>query len=387
MGTLLVIVPDRLSEIISKGEFTPRYYNPGNLFDEVHILMTNDDKVDSDKLQETVGNASLHIHNLPSGKGLFYRSLGWRPWLLKSWSKPAVALAEKIGPSLIRCHGNLLNAFLANRIKSVLGIPYVVSMHINPDEDVRGRAVGLKNLIFSRGMEKLERIGLVGADIVLPVYKPIVPYLERMNIKRYEVAYNALNSLFLGKKENYGLHHPVRVISVGRQIKEKNPENIIRAIKLLPGVHLTLVGDGDYHYYLQNLVRECQMQDQVTFYQALPNDVLCRQLPDYDIFAVHTEYFEISKSVLEPLLTGMPVVINQRIGKPVPELQGDFLMMVNNTVDDYYSAFKRLIDDDQYRESLGRRAYKHAQERWAPAKTEEKFVEIYKRVMAYSGIT
>jgi len=43
MGGLLVIIPDRVTDILIKGEFQPLYYNPGNLFDEVHILMTNDD--------------------------------------------------------------------------------------------------------------------------------------------------------------------------------------------------------------------------------------------------------------------------------------------------------------------------------------------------------
>src|SRR5580704_18008108 len=40
---LFVIVPDRLSALVSKGEVTQRYYNPGNLFRVVHLFMTNDD--------------------------------------------------------------------------------------------------------------------------------------------------------------------------------------------------------------------------------------------------------------------------------------------------------------------------------------------------------
>ena len=65
MATLLVIVPDALSAIVKKGEFTERYYNPGNVFDEVHILMTNSDRVDSRDMQRTAGETKLHIHNLP----------------------------------------------------------------------------------------------------------------------------------------------------------------------------------------------------------------------------------------------------------------------------------------------------------------------------------
>ena len=30
----MVIIPDRISDILVKGEYQPNYYNPGELFDE-----------------------------------------------------------------------------------------------------------------------------------------------------------------------------------------------------------------------------------------------------------------------------------------------------------------------------------------------------------------
>ncbi|OGG48160.1 MAG: hypothetical protein A3F84_23070 [Candidatus Handelsmanbacteria bacterium RIFCSPLOWO2_12_FULL_64_10] len=144
---------------------------------------------------------------------------------------------------------------------------------------------------------------------------------------------------------------------------------------------LTLVGDGDYHDYLRSVARECGMADRVVFHRALPNDQLCEMLPDFDIFATHTEYYEIGKSVLEPLLTGLPTVLNQRIGKPVPELQGDWVLLVENSVEGYYRALQRLLTDRAEREALGRRAYAHAQEHFAPAQTEAKVLQIYRQLL------
>jgi glycosyltransferase involved in cell wall biosynthesis len=230
-------------------------------------------------------------------------------------------------------------------------------------------------------MQGVEQTALNQADIVLPVYKSILPYTKRLGAKNVEVVYNVLNETFLREKTDYMLHQPIRIISVGRQFKDKNPENLLRAIPMLPNVHLTLVGDGPSHAYLRGVVRECQMQDRVTFHRNLPNDELCSQLPDYDIFAVHSEYWEISKAVLEALLTGLPVVINRRVGNPVPELQGDFVMMVDNSVDGYYKALKKLIADDKYREKLGRLAYAHAQKNWAPKKMEQKIVDLYRSLL------
>jgi len=378
LSRLLVIIPDRLSDLIGKGEITDRYYNPGNLFSEVYILMTNDDRPNAAELQRTVGTAKLYLHNIPTGKRLFCVSLGWRPLLLGLWADKAVRLAEHVRPLLIRCHGAHLNAFAARRIQAKLGIPYVVSLHINPDEDMRGRASNWREYLVTRAQQQIERLSLQDADLVMPVYRPIVPYLERLGIRHYEVCYNVLNPEHLFRKDNYDLHDPVRIISVGRQFREKNPENLIRAVAKIRGTHLTIVGNGPYHDRLREVAQQESVTDRSEFIPALPNDELCRRLPDFDIFAVHTEYWELSKSVLEPLLTGLPVIINRRHGPDVPELTKDICLLVEDTVHGYRSALEGLISDDNFRERLGRAAYAHAQANWAPARTEEKFCEIYR---------
>ena len=385
MNSLMVIVPDAISDLITKGEVTERYYNPGSLFGDVHLVMTNDDRPDPAAVQKMVGDARLFLHNLPDSRKVFVRTLGWRPWLLGPWVDKALDLAKTVRPSLIRCHGALLNTFAAASIKQKLDIPYVVSMHINPDEDVRGRARNWVKRVVTWAQQDIERIGLLNADLVMPVYRPIVPYLQRLGVTRYEVCYNSLNPTHLRRKDDYRLHDPVRIISVGRQFEEKNPENLIKAVAQLPNVRLTLVGDGPSHAHLKRVVEECNIDDRVEFVPSLPNDELCRKLPEFDIFATHSEYWEISKSVLEPLLTGMPVVINRRLGAPVPELTEDICVLVPNTVEGYRQSLERLIVDGDYRERLARTAYAHAQANWSPAVTEAKFVAIYRRIVEASG--
>lgn len=385
MASLMVIVPDRVSDYVNKGEVVERYYNPGNLFDDVHLVITNDDAPDSAALQKMAGDARLSVYNLPDARAQFVPTLGWRPWLLGPWLKHALALAQDIRPALIRCHGALLNTFAASAIKKKCGTPYAVSLHINPDEDVRGRAGGLIKRAVTYAQQDVERVGLLNADLVMPVYKPIVPYLQRLGVTRYEVCYNSLNPTHLRRKDDYTLHDPVRVISVGRQFAEKNPDNLIRAIAAMPNVHFTLVGDGSHHRHLRDVAAECGIMDRAEFFASMPNDELCRRLPGFDIFATHTEYWELSKSVLEPLLTGMPVVINKRIGAPVPELSDDICLLVSNSVAGYREALERLVADHGYRERLGRSAYAHAQANWSPAATEAKFVGIYRKLAGLDG--
>jgi len=142
-----------------------------------------------------------------------------------------------------------------------------------------------------------------------------------------------------------------------------------------------VVGDGPILGALQELTKQLDIQGRVRFLPAVANDALCELLAEQDVFAVHTEYWEISKSVLEALLTGLPVVINQRKGEPVPELEGDFVMKVSNTEAEYLAALERLLRDHGARAALGRRAFAHAQAHWAPEITEAKYASIYRKFL------
>jgi glycosyltransferase involved in cell wall biosynthesis len=386
LNKLLVIIPDRLSAIIAKGEMQPGYYNPGGVFNEVHILLCNDDQPDLAALQYLVGEAKLVLHNFPDDLNLVGRRPGFLVDMrLRRWARAGVEIARRINPALVRCHGADWNTYLASRIKAELGIPYVVSLHINPDVNPVRRFVkpnlSPSEARHNRFYEHIEATGLRNADLVMPVYEPIVPYLRRLGVGRVEVCYNVLNRLHLRSKPDYALHRPARIIYVGRLFDEKNPENIIRAVARLPEVVLTVVGDGPILGALEELTEQLGVQERVRFLPAVANDALCGMLAEHDIFAVHTEYWEISKSVLEALLTGLPVVINRRRGEPVPELEGDFVLKVDNTEAAYLSAFEHLLRDDEARAALGHKALAHARAHWAPEITEAKYASIYRRFL------
>ena len=103
---------------------------------------------------------------------------------MRRWAAPIVALAARARPLLVRCHGNLWNGFAAAEVKRRLGIPYVVSLHCNPDVDsFRGRHGGdWKKRLIGAALQEVEALTLRQADLVLPVYDPVVPYLRRHGV-------------------------------------------------------------------------------------------------------------------------------------------------------------------------------------------------------------
>ena len=381
---LMVVVSERISEWIDKGEVVDRYYNPGDLFDELHVVLTNDDVPDGDALARMAGRATITVHNLPTPPRLFIRTLGLRPVLLRRWARDAVELARQLRPDVVRCYGAGINAFAAREIRRAFGTPYAVSLHINPDVDVRNRAVGTRERLVTSAGGMLERVVLRDADLVLPVYRPIVPYLQRIGVRRYEVAYNVLNDAHIAPKTDYGCHSPVRVVSVGRQIDAKLPDQLMEAVAAIEGVHLTLVGQGPRHEYLRTLADRLG-PERFAFEPALANDDLCARLPQFDIFAARSDYFELSKAVLEALLTGLPVIVNERPGEPVPELEEAGCVLVANTVEGYRAALERLTSDDRLRERTGRDARAGAVQRWSPSSTEARMVDLYCRLIEHGN--
>src|SRR3989339_673440 len=342
---LMVILNDVLSDIVAKGEVIERYYNPDDVFKTVHIVLVNNDKPDLASLVKIAGQAQLFIHNLPPWHQFIWRTLGCRQWLLRKWALPAVSLAGKIRPSIIRCFGVGLNGWLALEIKRSLGIPYIVSLHTHPDANIQLHSPRLKERIRQHLFASTDCLVLKNAEKVIPVYHAIASYLRRLNVTQYTVLHNVINAPFLYKKERYSIDGVAKVLCVGQQILGKNPENLLRAIATIANIHLTLIGDGPIRDKLIVLSNKLGIADRVKFVCTMPNDILCSDLHNYDIFAVVNEYPGISKAMLEALLCGLPVIHNRIKGYDVRELESCSALIVDTTEEAYRIELIKLLSD------------------------------------------
>lgn len=377
---LLVIISDRISELLDKGEVVPRYYNPGDLFGEVHILMTNDDRPDPGRAQELVGRARLFMHNLPFGGGDFALSLGMRPGLMTRWALPGMALAEEIGPRLIRCHGASVNGFLALSVKERLGIPCVVSLHSHSGDVRGGLTLSLKERLIFFAQGRIERLALSGADVVVCVYEYLSGWAEELGAKRVEVIHNVINGEHLILKESYGLGSPPRLISVGRLMPGKDPSPMIEGLAQVEDATLTLVGSGPLSEKASALAKSLGIAERVIFIPSLPNREVVGMLKDYDIFVYPSLYGEVSKGVLEAMCAGLPI-IHARHPFYRPEFLSDAALFVENTGEGYGDAFAKLLADHGLREEMGQRS-RLAGENVAPEKMEARLVALYRELIS-----
>lgn len=375
---LLVIIPDYLSVLIEKGEVVPRYYNPGNYFDEVHLLMTNDDQPDPKQVQVMVGKAKLYLHNHPQPANLFKRTLGWQPYFLKPWLEAAFQKIERIRPTIIRCHGMHLNLAIAVYAKKKLGIPLLVSLHTHPLLDSHKEKPNLKEKIIHYAALKFSRY-LKHVDLILPVYLGIVDYIKGLGLNNYQLLYNQVGINPKNVKTKYDTVGHFKIICIGQQIPNKNPVNLIKAIAQFEEVKLDIVGVGRLNAKLKKLVDSLGLQQRVTFISSIKYTDLCNQLKQYDLFAACIDCIGISKTVIESLLVKLPVLLNINSHTQVPELNDSICLRVPNTVEGYKTGIRTLMENKKLRMELAENGYQYAWERWDPLLIEQRHIEIYKQ--------
>jgi len=376
---LVVIIMDSLSSIAEKGEITERYYNPENLFSEVTIIILKKDNPEKKIIQKMTGTAKLNIYTFPISK--LQKILGWLPFGFFFFNKKPLKVIDIHKPDVIRCHGYLENVILANNIYEKRKIPYIASIHINPDVNTWNKGSGLINRAFGLLYSRKIRKALSCAAKVLPVYKPIIAYTDRLRLNNVEVAYNVLNPSNLVRKTNYNIFDIVKIVSVGRIFNLKNPINIIKAIERFDNVEFHIYGDGPYREKLNEYVSLKKLNHRVKLIKSISNDKLCKLLHTYDLFVTHSEHFEISKSVLEPLLIGLPIILNKRKGPNAPELLDAGVLLVEDSKEGYKDAIEKLILNQKEREHYGKRLHEYGLKHFSPKKTEAKYVRIYKEVL------
>ena len=342
---LCVFPNDSIQSYFNKGEIKPRYFNPKNLFSEIHIISLVDIDIDEKKVKEVVGDAELKIYAV--GKTTLKN--------YESKLSEIIKVVREIKPEVIRSYNPLLQGWFGIKSAKDLQIPFVVSIHNNYDKDARG--FHLRNLQLLKYMKFvyigkfIEPYVLSNASKIICVYRFLVPYVKRHGGKDIEVIYNRVYlSRFSPNIEPQFKSEIPTVIYVARLDDEKNQECLIRAVKDLD-VKLELVGDGPNYDKLQQLSRDLNITNRINFVKSVPNESLGRYYTSANIFAAPIKQGGVSIPMLEAMACGVPVIATSR-GKNEREDVDDAIMFSKNTPNDFASAIKQLIDNKALREKM-----------------------------------
>ncbi len=349
---LLAIPNDPIHRYFEKGEIKPRYYNPGDCFDEVHLVTFDEWDKSPETVQIIAGKARLFIH--PLGK-LSYLRL---PILLKR----TLRLAKTFQVDVVRAYNPTLQGLLATLVGILLGLPVVISVHGNYDKDLRELMKLrietftplklLKAFVIDRVIEEFV---LRKADLVIGAYKFAADYATAHGARRVRVVYNRVYAKqFSWNRSSASERKRLTVLCVGRMERVKNQECLVRAVKNLD-VNLVLIGDGPLREGLEVLAKKLGIQAKITFIRSVPNVEIHKFYYQSDIFAIPIEYGGICIPVLEAMTAGLPLILPKPRWEKEPELAAEAAIVAENTPEGFEEGLRRLIEDANLRRQLGER--------------------------------
>ena len=373
---LVIILNDNITDIVKKGEIVERYYNPNNYFEEIHFILINQKKINTNKIKKMSGNAKIYIHNFYFDNFdklilIFYNSL-----ILKS-SKDFLDLINRISPQVIRCYNLNFAIFLASLIKKNLKISYLISLHIDHKDLIEKKISFIKKIIFFLIRTKINKI-LIESYKLMPVYNSATNYIKQFNIKNYVICYN-----FIGKlknKKTKHLNNTFKLICTNRQFKDKNPINIVKAVSKVNNVKLTLVGDGNYHQRIKKYVKKNKLGNKIILIKSIENQKYLKILRDNHALILHSDLQEFGKSVIEAMSLGKPIIINKP-RKKIYELSSKYCLMNVNNVYGYKQSILRLIENKNLSKKLGLNGYKIYINKYESTKMELRQSIIYKSLL------
>ena len=299
---LCVFPNDPITAYYEKGEIKENYFNPENIFDEVHIISFTDKDVEEFKVQKIVGNAKLVIHSV--GKINIKNR--------KKEIAKIIEIVKRIAPDVIRTYNPLIEGWCASFIAKKLNIPCFVSLHTQYDHNRQlMKKTNLKKYFVLKYTEKfIEPYILQNASKITIVYKIIDSYVSKHTNNKPELLYNKVDcKKFYNSNEIKGLPKPL-ILSVGNLIESKNHKLLIESMKKIDA-NLLIIGNGKLYEQLTDQIRTNSLEKKISIIKSVPNDIISQYYKTADIFALAYDPNQegLPMPVMEAMASGTPVVI------------------------------------------------------------------------------
>lgn len=163
-------------------------------------------------------------------------------------------------------------------------------------------------------------------------------------------------------KTNYKVNKIFTILHIGRFMKVKNHETLIRAfatfVKKHPCSKLQLLGEGEMFDEMQNLAKTLDVADKVEFLGLQSN--VYPFLHKADIFCLPSEYEGVPMTLIEAMGTGLPIIASKVGGIPDMLTNNEDALLIKPTSDELNEAMERLYQSDTLREEFGKKVKKKA---------------------------
>lgn len=219
----------------------------------------------------------------------------------------------------------------------------------------------------------------------------IAPQVTESIAKEYNIPTKSIPTIYNGRnlkdflcERDYSFNGTIKILHVGRFAEQKNHEMIVNAFKQVKNkvsdVVLLLVGDGELMTSIKEQVHQLDLDSDVIFLGI--RDDINEIMKSSDIFILPSKYEGMPIVLIEAMASGLPIIVTPVGGIP-DMISNDVngLMVADYRSDTELSdAICKLIDNEQIREKIGRKAKTDAN-RYSSQEMTELYLKLYQQNM------
>lgn len=178
---------------------------------------------------------------------------------------------------------------------------------------------------------------------------------------------------------------PPRALFIGRLVKYKGVDVLLRALERVPDVRLDIVGTGPEGPRLRTLAQALAVTDRVRWYGEYPDEDLTRRMADADFLVLPSVTTEemFGLVVLEAMAAGRPV-ITTAVPSAVREVNVPGVTGLEVPIRDVAAlagALEALAGDPTRRQAMGEAGRARVAEHFTRSLMARRHVELYQQVM------
>ena len=369
---LCVFPNDPLQAYYDKGEINERYFNPNNLFDEIHCISTVSKDIDVEKVQKLASTAKFEIHSVGKINVRNYK---------KELSK-IIELVKTINPDVIRAFNPLIEGWLAAKCSNELKIPFLLSLHTQfESHKKKAKKTNFKKYLVFKYTEKfIEPFVLQSADKILIVFDIIESYVKKYTDTKPEVLYNGVDRSLFSPSISKDQQKKPLIISVGNLTDVKDHQCLIKAMKGIDA-NLLIIGKGELYTDLQKLIKKNDLQEKIDIKTSVPHEKIAEYYRSAQIFALayFPEFESIPKPVMEAMACGLPVVITQSTKEFTTGLE-NVAVLAKRVPSSFEEKINQLLNEPEILKKFSVKSLEAAK-KFDSEKIEERQSQIYSELI------
>ena len=319
-------------------------------FDTYHILARSED---NHYRCSQEGNIYLHlVPRITEKSKIFFLTSFWMFYLIKKYN---------ITHLLSQCP--IVGGYTASLASRFFNIPLMVELHGEEYFRFLKKRTFLYKIFSSIMMKTIaqaKKIRSLNEEMTQKLYAEDI-------VENVVIIPNRVNlEIFNKTKMDYAVHHPLKLISVGRFVPEKDYLNLIKNLHHSNmDFHLTLIGGGKLKDIYMKYIHKYELQKKVKLIDWIEQKDMIDLLVESDIYIQSSMSEGMPRTIVEAMALKLPI-ISTEVGsiKGVLKDRHNAILIKENSQKQIKDTIDLLVGDEALRMKIADQAFKDVLEKY-----------------------